>query len=121
MRHPSTDSQAVPAWQQWDAWLTDGISLVRGKIQSGRLAGRLDQVQALGRLLSTRQRSVPVAGRGRIAIPESFREFLGVEPGGKLLIVGAAVCVELWHPRRWCEYVGEQMPEFRQLFDQLAD
>lgn len=113
----------VSVWnpQQWDSYLADGINLVSSKIRSGRLAGRLDQVQMLGRLLSTRHRTVPIAGRGRIAIPESFRDFLEVEPGESLLVVGAAVCVELWHPRRWSEHIGQHMPEFRQLFDQLAD
>ena len=113
----------VSVWnsQQWQQWLAEGVSLVIGKIRSGRLAGRLSQVQMLGRLMSTRHRTVPVAGRGRLVIPESFREFLEVEPGGNVLIVGAAVCVELWHPGRWAQHIGEHMPEFRQLFDQLAD
>lgn len=107
--------------QQWGKWLDDGIELVSGKIRSGRLAGRLDQVQMLGRLLSTRHRTLPVAGRGRIIIPESFRQLLGVEPGGHVLVVGAAVCVEIWQPEQWNEQIEQQMPEFRQLFDQLAD
>ena len=107
--------------QQWGQWLEEGVSLVTRKIQSGRLAGRLDRVQLLGRLLSTRHRTVPIAGRGRIIIPESFREFLGVGPEERLLVVGAAICIELWHPQRWNEHVEENMPEFRQLFDQLAD
>jgi len=113
----------VSVWnsQQWDAWLSDGVELVTGKIRSGRLSNRLEQVQMLGRLLSTRHRTVPIAGRGRLVIPESFRDFLEVEPGGEVLVVGAAVCVELWHPRRWSEHIGTNMPEFRQLFDQLAD
>jgi MraZ protein len=113
----------VSVWnsQQWQSWLADGVELVTGKIRSGRLSSRLEQVQMLGRLLSTRHRTVPIAGRGRLVIPESFRDFLEVEPGGNLLVVGAAVCVELWHPRRWSEHIGENMPEFRQLFDQLAD
>lgn len=113
----------VSVWnpRQWDSYLADGVDLVSSKIRSGRLAGRLDQVQMLGRLLSTRHRTVPIAGRGRIAIPESFRDFLEVESGESLMVVGAAVCVELWHPRRWSEHIGQHMPEFRQLFDQLAD
>ena len=113
----------VSLWksQQWQAWLADGVELVTGKIRSGRLSNRLEQVQMLGRLLSTRHRSVPIAGRGRVVVPESFRDFLEVEPGGEVLVVGAAVCVELWHPRRWSEHIGSHMPEFRQLFDQLAD
>ncbi len=113
----------VSVWnpRQWESYLADGINLVSSKIRSGRLAGRLDQVQRLGRLLSTRHRTVPIAGRGRIAIPDSFRDFLQVEPGQNVMVVGAAVCVELWHPQRWSEHIGEHMPEFRQLFDQLAD
>jgi len=113
----------VSVWnsQQLESWLADGVNLVRSKIRSGRLAGRLDQVQKLGRLLSTRHRTVPIAGRGRLAIPDSFREFLEIEPGENVMVVGAAVCVEIWHPRRWSEHIGQQMPEFRELLDQLAD
>ncbi len=107
--------------QRWESYLADGMDLVSSKIRSGRLAGRLDQVQMLGRLLSTRHRTVPIAGRGRIGIPDSFRDFLEVEPGENLMVVGAAVCVEIWQPRRWSEHIGEHMPEFRKLFDQLAD
>ena len=113
----------VSVWntRQWEASLADGVELVAGKIRSGRLAGRMNQVQRLGRLLSTRHRRVQIAGRGRLVVPESFRDFLEVEPGEELLVVGAAICVELWHPRRWSEHIGDTMPEFRQLFDQLAD
>jgi len=113
----------VSLWNpaRWKASLADGVSLVASKVQSGRLSSRLGQVQMLGRLLSTRHRTVPIAGRGRVAIPDSFRDFLEVEPGENLMIVGAAVCVEVWHPRRWSEHIGEHMPEFRELFDQLAN
>jgi MraZ protein len=81
----------------------------------------VENVQMLGRLLSTRHRTAPIAGRGRLAIPDSFRAFLGVEPGGEVLVVGAAVCVEVWHPQKWSEHIGEHMPEFRKLFDQLTE
>ena len=112
----------VSLWNpaEWEASLADGMNLVASKIQSGRMAGKLSQVQMLGRLLSTRHRRVPIAGRGRIAIPDSFRDFLEVEPGGNLMVVGAAVCIEIWHPPRWSEHIGAHMPEFRDLFDQLA-
>jgi len=112
----------VSLWKpsQWEAAMADGVNLIASKISSGRLLGRVNQVQLLGRLLSTRHRTVPIAGRGRIAIPESFRDFLEVEPGGNLMLVGAAVCLEIWHPQRWSEHIGEQMPGFRDLFDQLA-
>jgi len=112
----------VSLWNpaSWKALMADGVSLVASKVRSGRLTDRTSQVQLLGRLLSTRHRTVPIAGRGRMAIPESFRDFLEVEPGGELMVAGAAVCLEIWHPRRWSEHIGEEMPGFRGLFDQLA-
>jgi len=104
----------------WRAQLDSGVELVKNKIQSGRLEGRIEQVQLLGRLLSTRHKSVQLTGRGRLLIPAGFREFLGVEPGSELLIVGAAVCVEIWQPQAWISYLEQQMPEFRRLFDSLS-
>ncbi len=104
----------------WRARLEEGVGLVEQKILARRLDGRLDEVQRLGRLLSTRHTNVQLAGRGRLVVPEGFREFLGTEPGGDVMIVGAAVCVELWHPDPWREYVGQQMPAFRELLERLV-
>ena len=72
------------------------------------------------RLLSTRHKDVSLTGRGRLLIPEGFREFLGVEAGGEVLIVGAAVCVELWQPAAWMAHLDQQIPQFQQLFDRLS-
>jgi MraZ protein len=105
----------------WQQWLSQGVDLLRSKIRGGRLERRIDSVQMFGRLLSTRHRTVPIAGRSRVAIPDSFRDFLGVEAGGSVLVVGAAVCVEVWHPQQWGEHIGQHMPEFRQLFDALTE
>ncbi|MGI9455365.1 MAG: division/cell wall cluster transcriptional repressor MraZ [Aeoliella sp.] len=105
---------------QWRKKLDEGVALVQSKIAAGKLDGRLAEVQSLGRLLSTRHRQLPLAGRGRLVIPEGFREFLGVEAGGNVMLVGAAVCVEIWNPDSWTTAIGDQMPDFRQLFDQLS-
>jgi MraZ protein len=104
----------------WQERLDDGIELVRRKMHSGKLEGRLAQVQLLGRLLSSRHRGVQLAGRGRLLVPEGFREFLGVEPGGEATVVGAAVCVEIWRPDAWLKYLEQRMPRFRRLFDRLS-
>ncbi len=104
----------------WQEKLTQGVRIIQEKIVAGNMNGRIDQLQMLGRLLSTRQRTIQFAGRGRLVLPEGFREFLGVEPGGEVVIVGAAVCVELWHPDRWLDYLEGRMPKFRRLFDQLT-
>jgi len=106
--------------EHWQAKLEDGVELIKRKMQTGRLEGRIGQVQLLGRLLSTRHKSVELAGRGRLVIPEGFREFLGVEPGGEVLVVGAGVCVEIWKPSAWLTYLEGRMPKFRRLFEHLA-
>ncbi|MGD0656324.1 MAG: division/cell wall cluster transcriptional repressor MraZ [Thermoguttaceae bacterium] len=104
----------------WQARLDEGMELVKQKMRAGRLQEKIAQVQLLGRLLSTRHRTVQLAGRGRLLIPEGFREFLGVEPNGEALILGAAVCIEIWQPAAWIKYLETKMPKFRRLFDQLS-
>ena len=66
----------------WQARLDEGVELVKQKMRAGKLQERIAEVQLFGRLLSTRHRPVQLAGRGRLVIPEGFREFLGVEGGG---------------------------------------
>jgi len=104
----------------WRARLDEGVALIEQKMRSGRLEGRIAEVQRLGRLLSTRHAPVQLSGRGRLLIPEGFREFLAVEPGGEVIVVGAAVCVEVWRPDAWVEYLRKGIPKFRRLFDQLS-
>lgn len=105
---------------QWQSKLDEGVDLVRSKIRAGKLEGRLEELQLLGRLLSTRHKQVQLAARGRLLVPEGFREFLGVEAGGEVFVVGAAVCVEIWNPRSWIAYLEGQMPQFRQVFNRLT-
>ena len=113
---------ALSLWstETWQTKLDTAVGLVQAKIDAGRLAGRLEEVQSLGRLLSTRHRTVPLAGRGRLVIPEGFREFLGIEAGGSVVLIGAAICVEIWHPEAWLSYLQQQLPEFVSLLDQLS-
>ena len=107
-------------YEQAKTKLEAGVELVAGKIGAGRLDARQADVQALGRLLSTRHRQVPLAGRGRLVIPEGFRDFLGVSPGDEVMLVGAAVCLEIWNPKAWREAIAMEMPAFRELFDGLS-
>ena len=94
----------------WQARLDEGVELVKSKMRAGKLEGRLDEVQQLSRLLSTRHKTVQLAGRGRLSIPDGFREFLQVEQGGEVIVVGAGVCVEIWNPRAWLTHLESHMP-----------
>jgi MraZ protein len=105
----------------WQTKTQAAVELVQAKMRAGKLDGRITEVQSLGRLLSTRHKEVQLAGRGRVLIPEGFREFLQVEAGGDVMVIGAAVCVEIWNPAAWRNHLETQLPSFQQLFDQLAN
>ena len=113
---------AISLWHadDWGDRLEKDVELIRSKISAGHLRDRITDVQLLGRLLSTRHREIQIAGRGRVSIPEGFREFLAVEPGGDVILVGAAVCIEIWNPTAWIEYLNEQIPKFGRLVEELA-
>ena len=113
---------ALSLWKaaDWNSKLDAGVQLLEQKLRAGRLENRIGELQTLGRLLSTRHTRVELAGRGRLVIPEGFREFLGAEPGGDVLIVGAAVCVEIWRLDAWLAYLGQNITHFQSLFDQLS-
>lgn len=104
----------------WSERLEDGVSLIREKIRTGRMEQRWNEVQRLGRLLSTRTATVKLANRSRLLIPEGFREFLDVEKSGDVMVVGAVICVEIWNPDAWLHQLREDMPEFGDMFRNLS-
>lgn len=105
----------------WRKHMDAGVELIRAKMRAGKLDGRSSQVQVLGRLLSTRHADVALGDRGRLLIPDGFRSFLQVEPGGEVVLVGAGVCIEIWQPAAWLAYLNRQMPRFTKLFGRLSD
>lgn len=104
----------------WQRRLDDGLTLIREKIRTGRMERRWDDVQRLGRLLSTRSTTVQLANRSRLLIPEGFREFLNVDKGQDVMVVGAAICVEVWNPQAWLEQLRQELPGFNPLFKELS-
>lgn len=104
----------------WRERMNDGVSLIREKIRAGRMEQRWTDVQRLGRLLSTRAADVSLTNRSRLLIPEGFREFLDVEKGQDVMVVGAVICVEIWQPQAWLNQLRNDMPEFGELFKQLS-
>ena len=115
-------SGCLSLWKasDWRVRMDDGMSLIREKIRTGRMEQRWTEVQRLGRLLSTRSTEVKLANRARLLIPEGFREFLGVDKGGDVMVIGAVVCVEIWHPEAWLDQLRADMPGFGELFKELS-
>lgn len=107
--------------QEWKQRLETGVSLLKQKIDAGRMEQRWGDVQRLGRLLSTRHQEVSLARRSRLLIPEGFRQFLGVNAGEDVMVVGAVICVEIWNPAMWMNVLQEEMPDFGDLFKNLTE
>ena len=105
----------------WQQRLDDGITLIRQKIQLGRMEQKWSEVQRFGRLLSTRSRTIRLAGRSRLVIPEGFREFLDVPPESEVMLIGAVICVEIWNPNHWLQLLRTEMPSFNPLLRELSD
>jgi len=104
----------------WQQRIDVGVSLIRQKIQSGRMEQRWDDVQRLGRLLSSRYQTVQLTNRSRLLIPEAFRDFLDVAANQEVVVVGAVICVEVWNPRAWVDTLRTDMPAFGPLFKELT-
>lgn len=111
----------VSVWSAsaWQERMANDVEIIARKYQSGYLNQKIPQLQVLGRLLSTRQRPVQLV-KGRLLLPEGFREFLRVEPKGEVMVIGAAVCVEIWNPEQWIQYAEATMSTFQETFAQLA-
>ncbi|MBA4018214.1 MAG: division/cell wall cluster transcriptional repressor MraZ [Pirellula sp.] len=105
----------------WRKQMDAGVELIRAKMRAGKLEGRSSQVQMLGRLLSTRHADVQLGDRGRLLIPDGFRPFLQAEAGGEVVLVGAGICIEIWKPESWLDYLNRRIPRFKKLFDRLSD
>ncbi len=106
--------------ETWKNKLDARIDLIQQRLKLGDLEQKMPELQVFGRLLSTRHREINLAGRSRLVLPEGFREFLNVEPGTEVMVVGAAVCIEIWHPQKWIAYIEGEIPEFRNLLDVLS-
>ena len=109
----------------WEEKHNARVRLVEQKLQADSFGDdRIAQVQLLGRLLSTRHQTVELGGRSRLLVPEGFRKFLGVErdpPENEVLVVGAAVCVEIWKPAAWQSYLEQRMPASAACFIGFQD
>ena len=108
-------------WEEtaWKQQHEARVELILQRFTLGDLGRNASDLQRFGRLLSTRDRQIQLA-KARFLLPEGFREFLAVEPKQEVMIIGAAVCIEIWHPQKWISYVEENMPQFATLMESLS-
>jgi len=116
----------------WESTVNLKVELARQKVRGGLWNHRIERAQLFGRLLSTRHTRVVIDRKYRLVVPEDVRQFLGLtepiakapeegsEAGRHLTVLGAAVCIEIWHPRAWLKYLARRMPKFRELIEELS-
>ena len=109
-------------WEEatWQLHYAERIELVQKRFNLGHLGRNITDLQRFGRLLSTRYRHIQLADKARFLIPEGFREFLAIEPKQEVMVIGAAVSIEIWHPQKWLTRVEEDMPQFDTLLESLS-
>ena len=109
-------------WEEttWKQHHDQRVELVQQRFNLGDLGRNTAELQRFGRLLSTRYRQIQLTDRARFLLPEGFREFLAVEPKQDVMVIGAAVCIEIWHPQKWISYVEGDMPQFSTLLESLS-
>lgn len=106
--------------QLWKQKFDSRIQVIQQKYAGGMLdQAEWIKLQRFSRLLSTRSRPVKLGQRGRLLIPEGFREFLAVEANSEVIIVGAGLCIEIWKPQVWYDYVRDDIGEFHSLFKEM--
>lgn len=113
---------ALSLWSReaWQERIEPGLAVVRQKVLGRWLPTQAAEVQQFHRLLSTRSREVTLAARSRLVIPEEYRDFLRVKASENCVVVGAGICIEIWHPETWHEYLKQEIVSFGALFEKLS-
>jgi MraZ protein len=104
----------------WKSNLDKRIGMVMERWKMGDLGRNTPDVQRFGRMLSTRHKEIKIDSKARLLLPEGFREFLAVEEGKDVMVVGAGVCLELWQPAKWSKYIEGDISQFGTLLETLS-
>lgn len=76
--------------------------------------------RALTRILGANSMETIVGAQGRVAVPDLFRAYLGVEPGENLVIVGAGKRIELWAETAWRQRQASDMENYAEIIERLS-
>ncbi len=79
----------------------------------------LDEVRALQRVFISAATECPVDKQGRILIPQSLREYAGINQD--VVVVGMTKRIEIWSRQRWDEVFAAAQTKLEGLGSKLAD
>ncbi len=113
--------------------LTEGLVVTRGQERCltiwsledfGRLTDRLREAPVTNKatrdyvrmLFAAASQEVPDK-QGRISIPGSLREYASLTKD--VVVIGSMNRIEIWDPKSWSTYSGEQEQKFSEISDEV--
>lgn len=94
-------------WKKFSDKLMESASLFKAESRS-----------VMRRLIAPAQ-EIEIDKNGRISIPQSLREFAGLEKD--CIILGLRKCFELWDLQQYEKYLKESEPDFSQASEALGE
>ena len=76
--------------------------------------------RALSRLLASRSVNMKIGVQGRVAIPDGYKEYIGVGKKDNVVIVGAGDRIEIWSEKEWAEVAKASDDQFFKLLEEAS-
>ena len=76
--------------------------------------------RALTRIIGSSSLEINIGAQGRVALPDAFRKYLGVEAGENVVVVGAGKRVEIWSEPLWQEINEVEMASYNEIVERIA-
>lgn len=97
----------VPVWQEFENKIT-------------KLPQFLEEVKALQRVFISAAEECPLDKQGRILLPQTLREYAGLE-NGEAVLVGMTQRIEIWSKEKWDQVFEESQRKLETMQDKLAE
>jgi MraZ protein len=72
------------------------------------------------RMIASNSFETKIGAQGRVALTDVHKEFLGIEAGGNVVIVGAGERIEIWSEDEWRQQQGKELEGFYDLLEDVS-
>lgn len=76
--------------------------------------------RALTRIIGSSSLEMNIGAQGRIALPDAFRKYIGVEAGENVVVAGAGKRIEIWSESLWEKINEVQMDSYNEIVERIA-
>lgn len=77
--------------------------------------------RALTRIIGSSSQEMNIGAQGRIALPDAFRKYIGVEAGENVVVAGAGRRIEIWSESLWEQVNEEEMANYNEIVERIAN